>query len=216
MDDELIFSIASVRASEDVEVANAIATELTALGMTVIAVHALTPKLKPIYARIFKALGYSMFMCEETTSEAIFANKPVVKKEFRLFSKGKRGLSKFQINLETGKNAQPYLIDVATAHFDEGPQGSVARKAALAEFPAGLIFAGDISSPKFEALEAPVNYFDAWREKGSPDNELTDRFDRTNRIWWGANCVECVGFDTACHFLPQKAVWAKLKVLLYR
>lgn len=173
----------------------------------VLAVQGLTKQNCEAVFRIMKKGGYSFSRFDQTGApredfEILFTKNaiPVLKKEYTPFNKSvqNRGLSKYLIMAGAHTN-YPINVWIFTSKLDEGAEGNTIRKAQIVDIsaaaaPVGLdvgtpaIFAGDTSIPSWQSIDnaykCPNGWYDAWRERGTFENEKTSLHDRMDQIWF--------------------------------
>jgi hypothetical protein len=100
-------------------------------------------------------------------------------------------------NIISNNNNEKNFIWVCTAHLDNNDSGNVNRRMQLSEISEEfkgtdkVIFGGNTSIPKWQSIDLPFGWFDAWRENGKTSNETNSDSDRFYRIWYkGFRCIE--------------------------
>lgn len=183
----------------------------------VIAIQGLTRQNCDSVFRIMKSKAYSFSRFDQTGApreefEILFSKNtvPIIKKEYTPFIKTNqnKGLSKYLVTAGA-QTQQPIDIWIFTTKFEEGASGNAIRKVQILELNAEYnrvsksapgIFAGDTSIPSWQSsdssLRCPDGWCDAWREKGTSQNEKTSLYDRMDQIW-SRNCekIEIVEFS---------------------
>ena len=182
----------------------------------ILAMQGLTKKNCEAVFRIMKQAGYSFSRFDHTGApredfEILFSKNevPILKKEYTPFNKSgqNRGLSKYLIT--AGAQTQyPINVWVFTSKLEEGAEGNTIRKTQIVEIDAErskigatpVIFAGDTSIPSWQIIndsyKCPNKWYDAWRERGTSENEKTSLHDRMDQIWFfpGEETLELVDF----------------------
>jgi hypothetical protein len=177
----------------------------------VLAVQGLTKKNCDSVFRIMKAKSYSFSRFDQTGAprdsfEILFTKNtvPVLKKEYTPFIKTNqnKGLSKYLVTA-SAQTQRPVNVWIFTSKFEEDAPGNAIRKVQILELNAEYdrvrrpsraekistpgIFAGDTSIPSWQSsdstLKCPDGWSDAWREKGTSQNEKTSLYDRMDQIW---------------------------------
>lgn len=169
----------------------------------VIAMQGLTKQNCDAVFRIMKQQGYSFSRFDQTglpreEFETLFTRNeiPILKKEYRPFirSQQRKGLSTYLIT--AGSHTQhPINLWIFTGKLEDGAPGNSIRKTQIIEIDAErskhnqtpVIFAGDTSIPSWQSSDSsfrpPGGWYDAWREKGTSQNEKTSLYDRMDQIW---------------------------------
>jgi hypothetical protein len=165
--------------------------------------------------RSFKSRGYNYYhkfdqAANVDDAEIIVSRKKVLKKEFASFvnTLQNRGIGKFLIDIGDKPNSDgsltPITAWVITAQFEKGASGNARRRLQIQELSnlikrgdVPTIFMGDTHIPSWQQdLKCPNAWLDAWREKGTPDNEKTDMIDRRQQIWYlTKKGMECSDFS---------------------
>lgn len=155
--------------------------------------------------REMKSIGLSTSRMNETVGkdmvEYIFTSYPVVKKryDYMIRSGQGRGFSVYMIDICHTKNSPTKCVWLVTSRFDTGGSGNVARKLAVEQLSnmfidvsEPVIFAGDTSIPKWQQIDLPGSWLDAWRECGDSYGETTYGIDRPDRILYkNITCTKC-------------------------
>lgn len=204
------------------DVAKEITEEMISKQVDVVAIQGVTKLNCDVLFRTFKSNGYSYARFDSIAAlkdrddfEIIFSRLPILKKEFELFvSLGNgpgRGICKYLVRVGNEKS-ESKNVWVVTSQFEPEGSGKGVRQTQIKELdnhllskegPAsGVIFAGDTSIPKWQesSLGVPKGWLDAWREKGSAQNERTNEDDRMDQIWWRSygDDMRCIEFDLIC------------------
>jgi hypothetical protein len=211
-------------------VAKEITEEMISKQVDVAAIQGVTKLNCDVLFRTFKSNGYLYARFDSISAlknrddfEIIFSKLPILKKEFELFvSLGNgpgRGICKYLIQVGNEKS-ESKNVWVVTSQFEPDGSGKGLRQTQIKELDnhlknpltdiskegstSGVIFAGDTSIPKWQesSLGVPNGWLDAWREKGTAQNERTNDEDRMDQIWWksygGKHVLRCVEFDLIC------------------
>jgi len=172
----------------------------------VVAMQGLTKQNCDAVFRIMKQQGYSFSRFDQTGMpredfETLFTRNeiPVLKKEYKTFirSQQNKGLSMYLIT--AGAQTQhPINVWIFTGKLEEDASGNSIRKTQIIEIDAerskrnqtSVIFAGDTSIPSWQSSDSsfktPSGWLDAWREKGTSQNEKTSLYDRMDQIWFSS------------------------------
>lgn len=174
----------------------------------VLAIQGLTKQNCEAVFRIMKKSGYSFSRFDHTGApredfEILFTKNaiPVLKKEYTPFNKSiqNRGLSKYLITAGAHTN-YPINVWIFTSKLEEGASGNTIRKTQIVDISAAadmsaataaktpIIFAGDTSIPSWQSIDnaykCPSGWYDAWKERGTCENEKTSLHDRMDQIWF--------------------------------
>jgi hypothetical protein len=196
---------------------------------TVVAVQNVSSGQTSKALRAFKSQGFTASVAHtREATEYVFTNAKVLEKRYVPFGKTdqNRGVSLFLLNLTVGGPK----IWVATSQLETGSRGKVARISQYANLatllPSEVIFAGDVAVQPFENVSLPNDFRalkdeareksstfrDAWREKGTSENESLvsvpggERAERSSRIL--SRGVEIESYGTGCLFLRKHAAVA--------
>ncbi len=160
-----------------------------------------TPNFTERVVRLFKTYGYVCYRDKHQTDIAIFAKLSPLTVSYRRL-----------VNTTQNRGVLIFEADhfkLATSRLENGGTGSGNRYKQIDEIGKicgdGIyIFAGDTCIPAWQTdllLPKPAggasSWYDAWREKGSSDNErIDDNGDRTSRMWYtNVNCEKYTVVD---------------------
>lgn len=173
----------------------------------ILALQGLTRENCDIVFRNMKSQSYTYSRFDQTGNprtefEILFSHNdiPILKREYTRFirTEQNRGISKYLVTV--GSHTQnPTDVWIFTSQLERSASGNAIRKIQIMEIdaeyrrvstqlakPMPVIFAGDTCIPSWQehSLRCPDGWFDAWREKGTSQNEKTSLYDRTDQIWF--------------------------------
>jgi len=166
--------------------------------------------------RAFKSNGYDYFKPDQVPdrkdTELLFSKLPILKKMYRRFvqSTQNRGILAYQVQVGA---SPPATVWVCTSQLEAGGSGNGPRKLQLQEIPKifakehTVAFIGDTNFPAWQTMVLPVDWRDAWREKGSVDTEKTSQDDRKDRVLYTSD-LRCTHFDLVCKSEQRRGVVA--------
>jgi len=213
--------------SKDVPYIQEIVEELSTLKSDIVSIHGCTRLNFEHIIRAFKQYGYQYTRFDQmhtrSSGEIMFYHSSVVvkKKEYTNFVRTaqSRGVSKYLVSTPHNPDSEVWVI---TSQLEAG-SGNGARKMQIAEIKTifestkvPVIFAGDTNIPSWQDLKCPEGWFDAWREKGTVDNEKTTLLDRMDQVWFKSNgdkSLECIDFSVVCNSSERKGVLATFEIL---
>jgi hypothetical protein len=207
---------------------DSMATEFLNNGMDVVALQGIEKLVYDKILRSMKSRGYSNYANPSSpfrkTFEVIFSRLPS-KKEYKLFSNTNQscGIIKYIFDIpvrspsmDGGATTSIITIAILTSHLEENGTGNGNRLAQLKEIDTltkddkcAVIFAGDTSIPSWQSVTLPNGWYDAWREKGTIDTEITKTYDsvigvvqdRPDRVLYRLSQeqnLECIDFMLGC------------------
>lgn len=206
--------------NRDIDYIDEVASEIAKLSVDVISIQGCTKLNNEVLFRAFKSRGYlytrfDQMHTRESGEIMFYTSRLLVqKKEYTNFSSSnqKRGVSKYRIALT--KDPLSPEVWVITSHLEEGGSGNGCRKSQISEISSmfssstlPVIFAGDTSIPSWQDLSCPNGWFDAWREKGTSDNDKTSLLDRMDQIWYRSSeksQMRCLDYDLICNSNPDR------------
>lgn len=182
----------------------------------ILAIQGLTRENCDTVFRNMKSQSYTYSRFDQTGNprpefEILFSHNdiPILKREYTRFirTEQNRGISKYLITV--GSHTQnPIDVWIFTSQLERGAPGNAIRKIQIMEIgaeykrvsfdqkhpinPIPVVFAGDTCIPSWQehSLRCPDGWFDAWREKGTSQNEKTSLYDRTDQIWFSSGDLE--------------------------
>ena len=228
--EKVTFSVATYSLGDEADIEEVLG-QLVELNPDVIALQSISRLARDVVFPFLKRSGYQYVVFDQVKArdrgEVIFTKLKVVKKAYYPFTHsnlnygisafllvvGKVGDSQNEPTLRGGDRSKN--VWVATSFLDEA---AGCRKAQVTEIgsvfknDALVVFAGDTNIPAWQnsSLRAPTGWADAWREKGSSDNELTDFQDRKDQIW--SKGVYTTEFGYACDDGKRKGIFARFEV----
>lgn len=198
----------------------ALAEEAFTRNIDVVALQGTTRQSYEPILRSFKSRGYNYYHRFDQgnnteDAEIILSRKKIIKKEFAPFvnTEQLRGLAKVLIDVgdiaDKNGSMTPQTVWIVTAQFEKGSPGNAKRRQQIQEFQTlmgkkevPIIFMGDTHIPSWQQdLKCNPPWLDAWREKGTSENEKTDMHDRRQQIWYLTKRrgdeppMECVSFE---------------------
>jgi len=176
--------------------------------------------------RSFKARGYTGVRFSECRDVIFIRSDAVpIKKEYINFTNTdqRRGVivytyhivSKVKVDTPAGELGDDIHIKICTGQLESGGTGGGIRRSQIRDLNAMLqseikntliIFAGDTNICSWQTelnSLTPASWLDAWREKGTADNEYTLLFDRMDRVWWYSdnNAFRCTSYELFFPFM---------------
>lgn len=235
----IVVSTFNILGSRDTEFIDAVANEMATLEVDVVAVQGCHKFNNESLFRAFKQRGYNYTRFDQLhtrpVSEIMFYGPKVLvrKKEYTPFSSSaqNKGIAKYKVVLS--KNPLAPEVWVITSQLEENGSGNGYRKAQINEIATQfgssaipIIFAGDTCIPSWQDLQCPSGWFDAWREKGTSDNDRTSSLDRMDQIWYRparenitspitSRTIECLSYDlVVCGDSTRKGVVSTFESLI--
>lgn len=213
-----ILSVATfnLEGSKDQEYIEKIANTAKDQGIDIMAVQGCHKFNTEILLRSFKQNGYQYTRFDQmhtrTLGEIMFYRSgiQIKKKEYSNFSNTaqSRGMSKYKVSVTPDQE-----VWVVSSELEDGGSGNGNRRLQITEIDNALssssipvIFVGDTKIPSWQDLGAPPGWLDAWREKGTADNEHTNYQDRSDRIWYRS--LACIKYDLLCGDEDRKGCMA--------
>lgn len=178
----------------------------------VIAVQGMTKMNSDIVFRILKSSGYNFSRFDQVGSkprpvfEILFSKIPVLKKEYIPFNRTtqNKGLSKYLVTAGS-RTQNPINVNIFTSHLESDSSGNTIRKNQITEIISEhnknpdiqTIFAGDTSIPSWQEMlvKCPNEWGDAWRVKGTSQNEKTSFYDRSDQVWLSPGVLEIADYS---------------------